>query len=388
MATVSIANTTANVSGKTVTLAERDHTITGSWTFSRSPSAPFTVTVGSAVVTNLDADKLDGLHGPVGAIVGISDIQTLTNKTLTSPTIATPTITSPTINTSILSTKLIAGICEGRLTLTSGTPVTSGDVSAVTNVFWTPFNGTNIALYDGTTNWTLLPFVETTLALGTLTNDLPYDVFAFNNSGTLALEALAWSTKTARATALVFQDGVLSKTGALTRRYLGTFHTTSTTTTEDSASKRYLSNHYNKHRRPLLRRDTTGSWAYTLTTIRQANAAGVGTANQVSAVIGWADTLLDLQLNAAFKNSTGTVDVGISFGEDSTTTFSTNAVGGYGGSTSINAAIPVSSTLKIYPAVGAHFYAWLENSTASGTTSFFGSQVTNVASGITGFIEG
>lgn len=67
MATVVIANTTANISGKTVILAERDHTITGSWTFSRSPSAPFSVTASSAVVTNLDADKLDGLDSLVFA---------------------------------------------------------------------------------------------------------------------------------------------------------------------------------------------------------------------------------------------------------------------------------------------------------------------------------
>jgi hypothetical protein len=62
MATVSILNTSANVSGKTIALAERDHTITGLWTFDRDPSAPFTVTANSAVAPNLDADKVDGAH--------------------------------------------------------------------------------------------------------------------------------------------------------------------------------------------------------------------------------------------------------------------------------------------------------------------------------------
>jgi hypothetical protein len=37
-------------------------TITGLWTFDRDPAAPFSVTAGSAVVTNLNADLLDGQH--------------------------------------------------------------------------------------------------------------------------------------------------------------------------------------------------------------------------------------------------------------------------------------------------------------------------------------
>jgi hypothetical protein len=40
-----------------------NYTQTGQITFDRDPLAPFVVTSGSAVVTNLDADKLDGQHG-------------------------------------------------------------------------------------------------------------------------------------------------------------------------------------------------------------------------------------------------------------------------------------------------------------------------------------
>jgi hypothetical protein len=63
MATVTLTNTSANLSGNTLLLEERDATITANHTFNRSPSAPFTVTSGSAVVTNLDVDKLDGQTG-------------------------------------------------------------------------------------------------------------------------------------------------------------------------------------------------------------------------------------------------------------------------------------------------------------------------------------
>lgn len=53
-------NTNASLEGKTITVNENNDTITGLKTFDRDPSAPFAVSSGSAVVSNLDADKLDG----------------------------------------------------------------------------------------------------------------------------------------------------------------------------------------------------------------------------------------------------------------------------------------------------------------------------------------
>jgi hypothetical protein len=60
---VSVLNTNASLSGKTVTVNENADTITGLKTFDLDPSAPFAVTSGSAKVTNLDADKVDGIEG-------------------------------------------------------------------------------------------------------------------------------------------------------------------------------------------------------------------------------------------------------------------------------------------------------------------------------------
>ena len=137
-------------------------------------------------------------------------------------------------------------VADGRLTLTSGTPVTTADVTGATTIYYTPYKGNSIGLYDGSSAWTILTFTEKSLALGTLTSGLPYDVFAYNNSGVVALELLAWTSATARATALVYQNGVLVKSGATTRRYLGTFYTTSTTQTADALATRYLYNYYNR----------------------------------------------------------------------------------------------------------------------------------------------
>lgn len=133
----------------------------------------------------------------------------------------------------------------GRLTLTSGTPVTTSDVTGATSIYYTPYVSNVISLWTGT-RWQPIEFSEYTLALGTLTSGKPYDVFAYLSSGALACEVLAWTNDTTRATAITIQDGRYCKSGDKTRLYLGTFYTTATTTTEDSAGKRYLWNAYNR----------------------------------------------------------------------------------------------------------------------------------------------
>lgn len=106
--------------------------------------------------------------------------------------------------------------CNGRLTLTSGTPVTTSDVSNATAIYFTPFHGNKISLYNGSV-WQLLSFSEISLALGTISSGTNYDVFAYNNSGTVALDSIvAWTNDTTRATALALQDGIYVKSGALT----------------------------------------------------------------------------------------------------------------------------------------------------------------------------
>ena len=66
-------------------------------------TSPFACS-STTVVTNLNADLLDGAHKPTGTIVGTTDTQTLTAKTLTSPDINGGTvdaITSLTVANSV-----------------------------------------------------------------------------------------------------------------------------------------------------------------------------------------------------------------------------------------------------------------------------------------------
>lgn len=259
------------------------------------------------------------------------------------------------------------GIVNGRLTLTSGTPVTTADVTGAATVYFTPYGGNRISLYDGT-SWQLYTFSEISLGLGTITNDLPYDVFVYNNSGTLTLEFLAWTSKTARATALVLQDGVWSKTGALTRRYLGTFHTTATTTTEDSARRRLLYNYYNRRPRKWERLATTVSWNYTTATVHQANAEVL---NQVEFVNGVAEDAIHLSLGTGVTNTLATTNTTAGIGEDSTTTATPEVAIFMEPGTAI---ITMTGSFTKVPSIGYHYYAWLEWSVAAGTTTWYGAQ--------------
>jgi len=128
--------------------------------------------------------------------------------------------------------------------------------------------GNRISLYDGSAGWDTLNFAEASVTVPSTTTT-PFDIFAYNNSGTIALEALSWTNDTTRATALTTQDGVLVKTGATTRRYLGTGRTTGVSgQIEDSDTSRLLWNYYNRVARSLLIKDSTShgyataAWRY------------------------------------------------------------------------------------------------------------------------------
>lgn len=137
------------------------------------------------------------------------------------------------------------GLVEGRLTLVSATPVTTTDQTAKTTLYYAPYTGTRIALYDGT-DWGVYNTAEISIAVPSTTATV-YDVFIYSNSGTPTLELTAWTSTTSRATNLAYQNGVLIKSGDATRRYLGSFETTSVSgQTEDSKTNRLVYNYYNR----------------------------------------------------------------------------------------------------------------------------------------------
>ena len=180
----------------------------------------------------------------------------------------------------------IAAVAQGRLTLETGVPVSTTNQTAKTVLYYTPYSGDYVALYNTVkTRWDLFQFTERSLSLSGLAANTNYDIFIWDNSGTLTLQAVAWASSGAgtstRSSAISRLQGVWVKDSDK-RRYLGTIRTTSVAgECEDSVFKRYLWNVYNREFRLLDVTDTTAH-TYTSTTPRPWNGSFLG----VSFVIG------------------------------------------------------------------------------------------------------
>lgn len=263
-----------------------------------------------------------------------------------------------------ISDRFIAG---GRLTLTTGVAVTTTDVTAATTLYYTPYIGANISLFDGTSKWTLYSFTERSISVPATTNTM-YDVFIYDNSGTPTLELTAWTNDTTRATALTTQNGVLVRSGATTRRYLGSFRTTGVSgQTEDSRAKRYVWNMYNRRLRFMQVLPTVDSYTYTTATIRQMNA---DTANQLDFVRGLDEDAVEAFGLQSASNSTASVGFNGGIGLDSTSTLTGQI--SRASSYIVNAPVNLSSRYYGMPGIGRHFLSLNEYSDATGTTTWVG----------------
>lgn len=274
-------------------------------------------------------------------------------------------------------------ICCGRLTLTPGVAVTVTDVTAATTLYFTPFRGNLIALHDGD-HWQVRAFAELSLVLGGIDANTNWDVFAaLTATGAITLEGVAWTGSTTRAVALTTLDGVLVKSSDTTRRYLGTFRTTAVPgQIEDSVTKRYLWNYYNRVPRRLRVVEATASWTYTTPTTRQANNSA---SNQVALVTGVAENHLELTVQALASNTSAGVTVAVAIGEDSLTTGVTGMVRNVATTAVAPATSAPRAEIRRVPSIGHHIYAWLEYSSAVGTTTWYGQAL---ETGMLGSVEG
>jgi hypothetical protein len=287
---------------------------------------------------------------------------------------------------------VLNNICDGRLTLTTGVPVTTADVTSSTSIFFTPYRGNHIALYTSST-WTLYTFTQITVALGTLTSGKNYDLFAYDVASAVAIAiGPAWSSDTSRGggagtTELDTQDGILVNKvsisggpGAKAGRYLGTFRTISTTQTADFGGgnttqvggQRFLWNMYNRELRYMTVFDATNSWSYTTNSIRRANAAS---GNVVEFVLGIDAVPVEASITASgFFSGASTRAAKVGIGIDSSTVFGLTYYHQNGSATSWGANA-INGTLTAnwrgYIGLGYHSLNWNEVG-GDGTSTFIG----------------
>jgi len=185
---------------------------------------------------------------------------------------------------------------QGRLTLSTGIPVTNADVTSSATLYFSPYNGNRVSLYVAGYGWRVYSFAELSLDISGFTTAKNYDIFLYDNAGTLTLEGLAWSNDTLRATAIVLQDGRWVKSGALERLYLGTIRTSGAGVTCDTKLKRFVWNCFNRVSRQLMINETTAQWTYAVKAYRQWNN---NAANKAEFVIGIHEDPIFLQFMAS-----------------------------------------------------------------------------------------
>lgn len=292
----------------------------------------------------------------------------------------------------------VASKPQGRLTLTSGSPVLAGDVTSATTVYYDSYEGNQVPVGATLGNLTI---TSNEISFGLSTSHVIsgsiYDIFAVNNSGSLAgCVGPAWSSNTARGsgggTTQIDQTngGIWTNTNSLTHcwggasgttdygtvaahagTYLGSLYATANGQTAmmfgpnfaagGAANVLGLYNAYNRVQFRSTSNDVTATWTYNSTTWRNADASA---SNRITYLDGLAQSPVSASYDTTCQIGGVVAVVGVSF--DGNT-----PVGVLGNSYQTYTEIAAGSSLV---ALGLH-YAQAQEAIAltySGTATFFG----------------
>lgn len=298
---------------------------------------------------------------------------------------------------------------QGYLTLTSGTPIIPSDVTAATTVYYTPYTGLLVPIYNGTSfaPTSIVTELSATLVSSHAASNI-YDFYIFLLNGVVTLgTGPSWSAGTsgsitagscARGTstggaALSRLSGILTNTVSMSMRY-GNGTTTTTvaanqgtyvgsmfvdgTNGQVSCYRSYgqsrkwgLWNYYNRVPIFIKAGDGTASWSYTTATYRPSNNS---TANSLTVFSGVAEEIYDLSFIQVIIGNSGTAS-NIGVGVNSTTTPS-----GMAGNNTVgaNATINIPSRFFTGPLLGINTITALEKGGSS--TSFTGTETSMLLS--------
>lgn len=290
----------------------------------------------------------------------------------------------------------IAPTPKGRLTLTTATPVLTATVSAATTIYYTPYVGNLVPIYDGTnmvpTFFSELSNVSTDSSTGsagpavvgaTKCNDL----FVWSNSGTPTLtRGVDWTNQTTRGYTLTRTNGILLNPSSITNgpaASRGTFVGTAcsnvgstwdyifgASASGGTAARFAVGNAYNLVSTTTKVIDSGASYSYTINTTRQARGSA---GNQIAYVIALAENGI-----TATSNVDGSVAAalggfwGVGFGLDTTSANTEGSTLTLNEVATAAARQALFLSANIIPTVGLHTLARTEIGDGANATTFNG----------------
>lgn len=260
----------------------------------------------------------------------------------------------------------------GRLTLTSGTPVTTSNVTSAT-IFYTGYSGNKISLFNGTT-WVKYSFTEMSIVPGAVTG--VYDVYMWADPlGVLALELRAWSTSLVRGVSadIALLDGIWVLASDSKRRLLGTAYISSGNV-EDSLTSRYLWNATNRILRPMFRSEPAASWSY----VGATRPANNNVANRLNVVIGIGEDSTVVDAVTALTNPAHEEYAAVGIGIDSTTVAQARNLA-YTGPAASTGLAGNSCEWVGYTGIGTHYFQQLEQVPGPGAVTYIGAGFTVIS---------
>lgn len=325
-----------------------------------------------------------------------------------------PTATGGTNTTQIATTAFVANAVsgsssptitpQGRLSLVTGVPVMTSNQAGATTVYFMPYGGNYIPLYNGS-SYTVTTFAElsqttadATKSPAAVTLNSNYDMFVWNDSGTVrCTRGPAWSSGTTRGTGAgttelqlvggLYLNKVAITNGPAANRgtYVGTVRSNASSTidwifgTAGAGGVAGVFNVWNAYNRVMVGCtviDTNAAYTYASGTPRQKDAS---TGNQISFLVGLAEDVVYVS-NSDFITLAAVVGnwANSSIGLDSITASSVFA--GFQ-NVAANTMFTCPSCQKTwYPGLGTHYVASIENSSGTNT---FNAQGVNSTLGLT-----
>jgi hypothetical protein len=295
---------------------------------------------------------------------------------------------------------------QGRLTLTTAVPVLATNVSAAGTVYYTPYIGNLVPIYNGT-RFIATAFTELSNVLANSSSGSAgpaagaasknYDLFVWSDSGTLRLtRGAAWNSDTARSATtendLTRVNGVLLNLNAITNgpaasrgTYVGTIRTDSGGATvtwhfgalaaNGTAANLHVWNAYNRVLVGGLVADSTDSWSYSGGSFRPAN-------NSSTMRVSFVNGLQEERVEAIYESSAnggGSSGIAvIAVGLDSTTSAAGSTRAMISNGNVISSFVASQRTTSL----GFHYLQALENNVTAAVTFYGDNGGSNIQSGM------